>query len=190
VDGVTNPVQPDPDAPLGFLLGAAARKLAKFYAAALAGGPVTPSQLFFLRQLWLEDAGSCGLPLSELRLRAQLDATSATWLADQLEKAGLIERRRDDPDRRVVRVRLTSAGRELREALTPRIARWEASLTAQLERQHSSADVAAFRAVLDTLIATLPDGADLWASLSASWDTSLATLRQLLEAEQRESDRH
>src|SRR5260221_1493806 len=32
--------------PLGFALGAAARKLAKFYVQALAGHPLTPSQLF------------------------------------------------------------------------------------------------------------------------------------------------
>jgi DNA-binding MarR family transcriptional regulator len=176
----------DHDAPLGFLLGAAARKLAKFYAAALAGGPVTPSQLFFLRQLWR--ANGDGLPLSELRLRAQLDATSATWLADQLEKAGLIERRRNDPDRRVVRVWLTPAGRDLRDELTPRIARWETSLTVQLEGEHSAAELAAFRGVLGSLIATLPEGDDLWADVSASWEHSLDKLRQLLEAEQREDD--
>jgi DNA-binding MarR family transcriptional regulator len=176
----------DLDAPLGFLLGAAARKLAKFYAAALAGGPVTASQLFFLRQLWRADGD--GLPLSDLRLRAQLDATSATWLVDQLEKGGLIERRRNDPDRRVVRVWLTTAGRELRDELAPRITRWEASLTAQLERQHTASDIAAFRAVLGSLIVTLPEGDDLWSSVSASWDRSLDTLRQLLETEQREDD--
>lgn len=62
--------------PLGFALGAAARKLAKFYVQALADHPLTPSQLFLLRQLWLED----GLPLRDLGLRAQLDATSTTWL--------------------------------------------------------------------------------------------------------------
>jgi DNA-binding MarR family transcriptional regulator len=188
VEPLPNDDRHDSDAPLGFLLGAAARKLAKFYASALAGGPVTPSQLFFLRQLWRADGD--GLPLSELRLRAQLDGTSATWLADQLEKAGLIERRRNDPDRRVVRVWLTPAGRDLRDELTPRIARWEASLTAQLERQHSQAELAAFRAVLGTVIATLPEGDDLWAEVSASWDRKLDKLRQLLEAEQREDDTH
>ena len=57
--------------PLGFALGAAARKLAKFYAQALAGYPLTPSQLYLLRQLWFED----GLPLRDLGSRAQLDAT-------------------------------------------------------------------------------------------------------------------
>ena len=58
------------------------------------------SQLFLLRQLWLED----GLPLRDLGLRAQLDATSTTWLVDQLEQASLVERKRNDTDRRIVRV--------------------------------------------------------------------------------------
>ncbi|HEY4389668.1 MAG TPA: MarR family transcriptional regulator [Ktedonobacteraceae bacterium] len=93
--------------PLGFVLGAAARKLAKFYVKALAGQRLSPSQLFLLRQLWFED----GLPLRDLGLRAQLDATSTTWLVDQLEQASLVERKRNDTDRRIVRVWLTEAGR-------------------------------------------------------------------------------
>ncbi len=67
--------QPPDQPPLGFLLGAAARKAAKFYAAAMAGQPVTPSQLFLLRHLWAED----GLQPRDLALRANLDATSTTW---------------------------------------------------------------------------------------------------------------
>src|SRR5258708_36472543 len=105
--------------PLGFALGAAARKLAKFYVQALAGHPLTPSQLFLLRQLWLED----GLPLRDLGLRAQLDATSTTWLVDQLEQASLVERKRNDPDRRIVRVWLTEAGRPSQADIVPATAR-------------------------------------------------------------------
>jgi DNA-binding MarR family transcriptional regulator len=73
--------------PLGFVLGAAARKLANFYTQALAGYSLTPSQLFLLRQLWFEDR----LPLRDLGLRSQLDATSITWFVDQLERAGMVE---------------------------------------------------------------------------------------------------
>ena len=167
-------------APLGFTLSAAARKLAKFYAAALAGGPVTPSQLFFLRQLWIED----GLSLVALRERAQLDATSASWLADQLEKAGLLERRRNDPDRRVVRVWLTGTGRSLRDELGPKIERWESSLRDSLSARHSRLEIDAFDAVLQTVIATLPEGDDLWAELSAAWDSTLDALRLYLESEE------
>jgi MarR family transcriptional regulator, organic hydroperoxide resistance regulator len=166
--------------PLGFTTAAAARKLAKFYAAALAGGPVTPSQLFFLRQLWIED----GLSLAVLRERAQLDATSASWLADQLEKAGLIERRRNDPDRRVVRVWLTGTGRALHDELGPQIQRWEGSLRDTLAAHHTRQEVDAFEAVLQTVIEALPEGDDLWAELSVTWDTTLDALRRYLESEE------
>lgn len=166
--------------PLGFTLAAAARKLAKFYVAALAGGPITPSQLFFLRQLWIED----GLSLVVLRERAQLDATSASWLADQLVKAGLIERRRNDPDRRVVRIWLTGAGRALREELGQQIERWEGALRDTLAAHHTRQEIDAFEAVLQTVIGVLPEGDDLWAELSASWDTTLDALRLYLESEE------
>src|SRR5258708_25212537 len=104
---------------LGFALGAAARKLAKFYVQALAGHPLTPSQVFLLRQLWLED----GLPLRDLGLRAQLDATSTTWLVDQLEQASLVERKRNDPERRIGRGWLTEAGRPSQADIVPATAR-------------------------------------------------------------------
>lgn len=171
------------DPPLGFALAAAARKLAKFYAAALEDEPVTPSQLHFLRQLWLED----GLPLVVLRERAQLDATSATWLADQLVKARLVERRRDTRDRRVVQLWLTPAGDALRLRLAPRLAEWEARLRATLAEHHDPATIAAFVSVLETLTRVLPEGDDLWARLSSDWDARLASLRELLEADDRDA---
>ena len=151
--------------------------MAKFYAAALADGPVTPSQYFLLRQLWRED----GLALGELSLRAQLDATSATWLVDQVEKAGFVERRRTDLDRRIVRVWLTEAGQALRDDLEPAVARWEAQLAGALARHAGVRELEAARSVLTTLIANLPEGADLWAEVAAGWDEQLAALRDLVE---------
>ena len=163
--------------PLGFALGAAARKLAKFYVKALADYTLTPSQLFLLRQLWLED----GLPLRDLGLRAQLDATSTTWLVDQLEQAGMVERKRNDPDRRIVRVWLTEAGRQSQAELVPALTRWENALHQGLLPHHTPDEIAAFRSVLATLSNTLPEGDDLWQQLSTSWDTRLELLRSLTE---------
>ena len=163
--------------PLGFALGAAARKLAKFYVQALAGHPLTPSQLFLLRQLWFED----GLPLRDLALRAQLDATSTTWLVDQLEQAGLVERRRNDPDRRIVRIWLTEAGRKCEAELVPALERWENALYRALLPHHTPEEIAAFRRVLATLINILPEGDDLWKRLSTSWESRLDRLRSLTE---------
>lgn len=160
--------------PLGFLLGAAGRKVAKMYTAALADDVVSPSQLYVLRQLWRED----GLALVDLRERAQLDATSTTWIADQLEKAGLVERKRNDPDRRIVRLWLTNSGRVLEPDLEMRLASWDAGIDAMLQQHHTPADLEAFRAVLSTIVATLPEGDDLWSSLSTSWDEALERLRR------------
>lgn len=139
---------------------------------------LTPSQLFFLRQLWRED----GLQLRELGLRAQLDATSATWLTDQLAKARLIERKRNDPDRRAVHLWLTEKGQALRADLEPELGRWEQALEDELARHHSFAEIAAFRAVLTTLITVLPDGNDRWEARSASWDAHLRALRTFAES--------
>ena len=163
--------------PLGFALGAAARKLAKFYVQALADNPLTPSQLFLLRQLWLEE----GLPLRDLGVRAQLDATSTTWLVDQLEQAGLVERKRNDTDRRIVRVWLTEAGRQSQAELVPALARWESALREVLLPHHTPDEIATFRGVLATLSNTLPEGDDLWKQISTSWDTRLDLLRSLTE---------
>lgn len=176
-------MEPDPiekahrEEPLGFAVGAVARKLAKFYVQALADQSLTPSQLFLLRQLWLED----GLPLRDLGMRSQLDATSTTWLVDQLEKAGLVERKRHDTDRRIVRVWLTAAGRQAQATLLPRLAHWENVLYQGLLPYHTPDDIAVFHRVLATLIDTLPDGDDLWKQLSTSWDTRLDLLRSLTE---------
>jgi DNA-binding MarR family transcriptional regulator len=163
--------------PLGFALGAAARKLAKFYAQALEGSPLTPSQLFLLRQLWFED----GLPLRDLGVRAQLDATSTTWLVDQLEQTGLVERRRNDTDRRIVRVWLTEAGRKCEAELVPELSRWESALYQELLPYHPPEEVAAFRRVLARLLNILPEGDDLWKRLSTSWESRLDRLRSLTE---------
>src|SRR6266568_3796844 len=159
--------------PLGFVLGAAARKLAKFYVQALAGQSLTPAQLFLLRQLWLED----GLPLRDLGIRAQLDATSTTWLVDQLEQIGLVQRKRNDTDRRIVRAWLTAAGRQAEATFAPEMAAWEHALAERLLRYHMPDEIAAFRDVLVTLIKTLPEGDDLWKHLSVSWETRLDRLR-------------
>ncbi len=163
--------------PLGFALGAAARKLAKFYTQALASSSLTPSQLFLLRQLWLED----GLPLRDLGVRTQLDATSTTWLVDQLERASLVERKRNDADRRIVRVWLTEMGRQAQAELIPSLASWENVLDQELLPHHTPDEIAAFHRVLATLIDTLPEGDDLWKQISASWESRLDRLRDLTE---------
>ncbi|MFB0874509.1 MULTISPECIES: MarR family winged helix-turn-helix transcriptional regulator [unclassified Sphingobium] len=52
-------------------------------------------------------------PVSDLGERLQLESNTLTPLLKRLEAAGLIERRRDSRDERVVRLSLTVAGRDI-----------------------------------------------------------------------------
>lgn len=56
-----------------------------------------------------------GCTLSEISTRAQIENSSLTNMADKLEKLGLVERKLDPQNRRVIRLFLTSSGRELAE---------------------------------------------------------------------------
>jgi DNA-binding MarR family transcriptional regulator len=52
------------------------------------------------------------LPMRVLSERMDVSQASATGIVDRMEQRGLVERRRDDGDRRVVRVALTDVGRD------------------------------------------------------------------------------
>jgi len=58
----------------------------------------------------LRGAGPAGLPCGEIGARLVTWDPDITRLIDRLERRGLVVRRREDQDRRVVLVRLTGAG--------------------------------------------------------------------------------
>lgn len=58
-----------------------------------------------------------GKPISALARQWGNDASTATWLVDRLERAGLAERVALESDRRVKLVRLTGKGAVMKEAL-------------------------------------------------------------------------
>ena len=98
---------------LGWLLNNAARLSARRLSTKLAAHNVTPPQWGVLVALWEQD----GLSLSELAKRSFFDGPTMTGIVDRLEKAGLVERRRDSTDRRVISVYLTDEGRKLQSTL-------------------------------------------------------------------------
>ncbi|HEX4216491.1 MAG TPA: MarR family transcriptional regulator [Candidatus Dormibacteraeota bacterium] len=71
-------------------------------------------QEFVLAYLWEED----GLAPGEIARRRGCETATVTVSAQRLERAGLVRRERDDSDRRLVRIRLTDAGRALRAPVT------------------------------------------------------------------------
>jgi DNA-binding MarR family transcriptional regulator len=72
---------------------------------------VSPTQYNALRIL--RGGGEKGLPCSEIGERMISHDPDITRLLDRLVKRGLVERHREESDRRVIRTRITPAGLEL-----------------------------------------------------------------------------
>ncbi len=99
------------DAQLCFALYSASRAFTRAYGPLLAPLGLTYPQYIVMLVLWERD----DLSVSELGERLALDSGTLTPLLKRLEEAGLVERRRDTDDERIVRVRLTRAGEKLEE---------------------------------------------------------------------------
>jgi DNA-binding MarR family transcriptional regulator len=89
-------------------------------------------------------------PRSQLELANHLgvDRTVMTYLLDDMERAGLIERRPDPADRRARRIVATEAGRELGCGLAKRLMQAEDHLLAGLTDE---GDRETFRSLLERL---------------------------------------
>jgi DNA-binding MarR family transcriptional regulator len=96
---------------LVYLMNVGQRRLQRFSQARAAAGGVTAAQAGLLFYLGTHD----GALMSEAAAALDLGAPGMSGLADRTEKAGLIERRADEADRRVSRLWLTEAGRLARQ---------------------------------------------------------------------------
>jgi MarR family transcriptional regulator for hemolysin len=74
-----------------------------------------------------------GLSQSELAHRMNIEGPTLVRHLDRLEQTGLVERCRDENDRRVVRVRLTPSGRRRHAELVDVAARADTQLRALLD---------------------------------------------------------
>jgi DNA-binding MarR family transcriptional regulator len=131
---------------LGWALGVVFRAYAKAASVAfseLPGGP---------RGYQVLASAARGQPGSQLELARHLgvDRTVMTYLLDDLEKAGLIERRPDPQDRRARQIVATASGRERLDRLDQRMQAAERHVLAGLDAE---ADRRAFRALLFQLAA-------------------------------------
>lgn len=104
-----------PDAPLYALLAVAVRSMGAFWSQTAQGTGLSPAGLGVLRVLVARD----GLKSSEVAARGWCTPATVTSVVDTLVRDGYVERRRDDADRRVVRLSVTDTGRrKCDEALT------------------------------------------------------------------------
>jgi DNA-binding MarR family transcriptional regulator len=97
-----------PDAGLPELMIVASRTMGACMGQLVQGSGLTPAGLAVLRVLEARD----GLKSSEVAARGWSTPGTVTTVVDTLVRDRLVERRRDDHDRRVVRLYLTQRGRE------------------------------------------------------------------------------
>ena len=97
------------DEQLCFALYSASRAFTRAYQPLLAELGLTYPQYAVMLVLWEKDDVS----VSELGERLSLDSGTLTPLLKRLEEAGIVTRARSEEDERVVRIRLTPAGKKL-----------------------------------------------------------------------------
>ena len=96
---------------------------------------------------WLAHlAQSDAVSVREIHARVDMDKSKVSRAAARLESAGLIEKRENAEDRRLLDMRLTSRGRDLIARIVPIADSYQAELVAQL-----GPHAPAFRTALQTL---------------------------------------
>jgi len=106
---------------------------------------ITPPQWGALSLLLVQDGMIIGA-MSQMR---GVDAPAATGIITRLEQYGLVERRHDREDRRVVKVFLTDEGRDISNTLVPSVEHFEQSM----KRGFSESELDRFQVQLQQLIA-------------------------------------
>lgn len=102
-------------------LGKAVVEMLEWIAAPLEEEGLSPAQWRLLIAL-LFQAGSAGATVGELAEHLGVKAPTATTTVRRAERAGLVERRQDSADRRVVRVNITARGAQRVVSLEPVLA--------------------------------------------------------------------
>ena len=92
-------------------------------------------------------AQSGSVSVREIQARVDMDKSKVSRAAARLESAGLIEKRENPEDRRLLDMRLTDAGRALIARIVPIADAYQAEIVARM-----ADDAPAFRAALLTLI--------------------------------------
>jgi DNA-binding MarR family transcriptional regulator len=108
---------------------------------------LTPFHWLVLCCLWQKD----GLPTSSIGEQLQQVGGTLTGVLDRMEERGLVRRERDSSDRRIWRIWLTDAGKELEKILPP-IA---AELREEAMRGISAGDRELFSQLLNKAISNL-----------------------------------
>jgi DNA-binding MarR family transcriptional regulator len=135
----------DDDAVLGELLLRAARQQRRRWREALAPWDLSPYQARALRVVCTRD----GTRVSDLAEALRIAPRSATEVADDLEKRGLVQRTPDPRDRRAVLLEPTPAGRRVRDEVDAARAEDSRALFARLPATDRAALARILRSLTD-----------------------------------------
>ena len=105
---------------------------------------ITPPQWGALSLLLVQD----GMTIGAMGQKRGVDAPAATGIITRLEQLGLVERRHDREDRRVVKVYLTEEGRDISNTLVSQVEHFEQSM----KRGFSESEMDRFLGQLQQLI--------------------------------------
>ncbi len=105
----------NPEDSIGRLVADVSGRLLTAVDEEMTGLGITGAQWVILMRI----ATGCGSTAAELCRFSRYDTGSMTRMLDRLQEKGLIRRARSDKDRRVVRLELTKAGRDLYTLLPP-----------------------------------------------------------------------
>ena len=106
---------------------------------------ITPPQWGALSLLLVDD----GMTIGAMGQKRGVDAPAATGIITRLEQYGLVERRHDREDRRVVKVYLTDEGRDISNTLLSTVEHFEHSM----KRGFADSEMDRFLLQLQQLIA-------------------------------------
>jgi len=102
------------DENIGFLIGRVRRGLRREFDNKFTHKDITPAQYDLISRLWRKD----GLYMTELSKGIYKDGPTVTGLVDRLEKKKLLVRKKDNKDRRAIRIFLTKKGKDLKGELS------------------------------------------------------------------------
>ena len=105
---------------------------------------ITPPQWGALSLLLVQD----GMTIGTMSQKRGVDAPTATGIITRLEQNGLVERRHNREDRRVVKIYLTDEGRDIANTLVSSVEHFEQSM----KRGFSESEMDRFLAQLQQLI--------------------------------------
>ena len=118
---------------------------------------VTPPQWGILTVLFFENDG---LAIGTLSQRRGFDAPTITGIVKRMEQNGLVERRHDREDRRVVKVYLTEEGREIMPSLVTAVAEFQAIMMQDISPDEEKYLIAKMQQIIANLSAVGPGTGD------------------------------